>query len=47
MFHKTWFTLFDFEEEVEGCIGYVKANIEVLGPDDEPTIVESITDDPS
>lgn len=47
MFNKTWFTLFDFEGEMEGCIGYVKATIEVLGPGDEPTILESITDDPS
>ncbi len=47
MFLKTWFTLFDFEEEVEGCIGFVKATIEVLGPGDEPTITEAITDDPS
>lgn len=47
MFHKTWFTLFDFEENFEGCMGYVKATIEVLGPRDEPTIVEAITDDPS
>ena len=47
MYLKTWFTLFDFEEQIEGCIGYVKATIEVLGPDDKPTITESITDDPS
>lgn len=47
MFYKTWFTLFDFEEKLEGCIGYVKATIEVLGPNDEPTIMEAITDDPS
>ena len=47
MFDKTWFTLFDFKEEIEGCIGYVKATIEILGPDDEPTITEAITDDPS
>ena len=47
MYDKTWFTLFDFEENVEGCIGFVKATIEVLGPDDEPTITETVTDDPS
>ena len=47
MFLKTWFTLFDFDEEIEGCIGYVKLTIEVLGPGDEPTITEAITDDPS
>lgn len=47
MYNKTWFTLFDFKEELEGCIGFVKATIEVLGPGDEPTITEAITDDPS
>jgi len=47
MYHKTWFTLFDLNEVVEGCIGFVKATIEVLGPGDEPTILEGITDDPS
>ena len=47
MYDKTWFTLFDFDEEFEGCMGFVKATIEVLGPDDEPTITEGITDDPS
>lgn len=47
MYEKTWFTLFDFEEQFEGCMGYVKATIEVLGPGDEPTITEAITDDPS
>ena len=47
MFYKTWFTLIDFEEKLEGCIGYILATIEVLGPDDEPTIMESITDDPT
>lgn len=47
MFYRTWFTLFDFNEKLEGCMGYIKADIEVLGPDDEPTIMESITDDPT
>ena len=47
MFSKTWFTLFDFEEIYEGCMGFVKATIEILGPNDEPTINEAITDDPS
>lgn len=47
MYNKTWFTLFDFDEEFEGCMGFVNATIEVLGPGDEPTILEAITDDPS
>ena len=47
MFNKTWFTLFDFEEKLEGCMGFIKATIEVLGPNDEPTVLEAITDDES
>jgi hypothetical protein len=47
MLYKTWFTLTDPTDEIEGCLGFVKTTVEILGPDDEPTIVEAITNDPS
>lgn len=47
VFHKCWFALFDPEQDVEGCVGFLRADIEVLGPGDEPTVFEAITDDPS
>ena len=44
-FYMTWFALADPEDLREGCQGYVKANIDVLGPDDKPHVNEKITED--
>ena len=43
IFHKTWFTLYNVEST--GCMGFVKANIEVLGPHDEPYIPDDDEDE--
>jgi hypothetical protein len=44
-YYMTWFTLVDPTDVKEGCMGYVKMNIDVLGPDDKPHINEKITED--
>ena len=41
----TWFTLVDTTDEKEGLTGYIKCNIDVLGPDDKPHVNEKITED--
>ena len=44
MFRKTWFTLYNVESN--GCMGFVKANIDVIGPNDE-LFLEDDDDDES
>lgn len=36
--YMTWLTLTDPEDEVDGVMGYLKVNIVVLGPEDEPPV---------
>lgn len=33
-----WLALTDLTDEREGCLGYLKVSLELLGPDDEPVI---------
>lgn len=44
-YYMTWFTLVDTTDEKEGLTGYIKCNIDVLGPDDKPHVNEKITED--
>ena len=44
-YYMTWFTLFDPAKGKEGAVGYLKCNIDVLGPGDKPHINEKITED--
>ena len=44
-FYMTWFTLADPLDVREGVQGYVKANIDVIGPGDRPHVNEKITED--
>lgn len=45
-FRKSWFTLYDPSEKIEGCMGFVKMDLEVLGPGDESSTFEGGVDDP-
>jgi Ca2+-dependent lipid-binding protein len=44
-YYMTWFTLADSGDAKQGVQGYVKANIDVLGPNDKPHVNEKITED--
>lgn len=44
-YYMTWFTLTDPKDSGQGVQGYIKANIDVLGPHDKPFINEKITED--
>ena len=45
MFRKTWFTLYNVDSN--GCMGFVKANIDVIGPNDELFLDDDDDDDSS